>query len=82
MVDRIELRTRDGRLLGCLVNRRSLEIQRGSVVYAVDLAATLASGTPVIDTFEVRVEEPQQMIVRLLRESCDGEATETGTKPA
>ncbi len=44
MGERIELRSRDGKLLGRLVNRKSLQIQRGSVVYAVATAGDEAIG--------------------------------------
>ena len=48
MVERIELRSESGTLLGILVGGTAIEIKRGLRLFEVDLLGTLGQGRPVI----------------------------------
>jgi hypothetical protein len=48
MVERIELRSESGTLLGILVGGTAIEIKRGLRLFEVDLLETLGNGRPVI----------------------------------
>ena len=48
MIERIELRSDSGTLLGILVGGTAIEIKRGQRLFEVDLLETLGHGRPVI----------------------------------
>ena len=74
MVERIELRSDSGTLLGILVGGTAIEIKRGLRLFEVDLPQTLGNGRPVILERVLFPDEPVSMAPHMEMEGADATA--------
>ena len=74
MIERIELRSESGTLLGILVGGTAIEIKRGLRLFEVDLLETLDHGRPVIFERVLFPDEPVNMEPHIEMEGIDAAA--------
>jgi hypothetical protein len=75
VVERIELRSESGTLLGILVGGTAIEIKRGLRLFEVDLTETLGHGRPVILERVVVPDEPVTTTLHMEMEGVDATAS-------
>ena len=74
MIERIELRSDSGTLLGILVGGTAIEIKRGLRLFEVDLLETLGNGRPVILERVLFPDEPVNSAPCMEMEGVDAAA--------